>query len=71
MPTDQSVGLNNSEGIWPVEQTRQSSQCKADGVGRQPRFHFSLHKKPKLFAQKQIFRRDGGFGSQAQLYKGY
>ena len=64
MPTDQGIGFDDGEGIPPVEKTRQSSQCKADGIGRPARFRFPLYKKPELFTQKQIFGRHGGRGPE-------
>ncbi len=33
-------------------------------------FRFPLDKQSELFAQKQIFSRDGGGGHEAELYKG-
>jgi hypothetical protein len=48
----------------------QSSQCKADGIGRPARFRFPLYKEPELFTQEQIFGRHGGGGPETELYKG-
>ena len=70
MPTDQRVGFDDGEGIQPVEQTRQSSQCEADSIGRPARFRFPLDKESELFTQEQIFGRDGGRGPETELYKG-
>ena len=52
MPTDQGIGFDDGESGPPVEQTRQSGQREANGVGGQSWFYFSLHKKAELFTQK-------------------
>ena len=70
MPSDQRVGFDDGESTPPVEQPRQSSQCKADGIGSTAGFRFPLQKKPELFTQKQIFRCDGSCGPETELYKG-
>ena len=54
MPTDQRVGFDDAEGIPPVEQTRQSRQCKADGIGRPARFRFPLDKEPELLRRNRF-----------------
>jgi hypothetical protein len=69
MPTDQGIGFDDGEGIPPVEKIRQSSQRKADRIGRPAWFRFLLDKKSELFTQKQIFGRDGGGGPETELYK--
>jgi hypothetical protein len=71
MPTDQRVGFDDGEGIPPVEQTRQPSQCKADGIGRPVRLRFPFDKESELFTQEQIFGRDGDGGPETELYKGH
>ena len=70
MPTDQRVGFGDGEAIPPVEKTRQSSQCEANGIGRPARFRFPLDKESELFTQKQVFGRDGGGGPETEFYKG-
>ena len=70
MPTDQRVGFDNGERIPPVEQVRQSSQRKANGVGCATWPDFPLHKKTELFAQKQILGRDGSCRPETQPHKG-
>jgi hypothetical protein len=70
MPPDQRVGFDDGEGIPPVEQARQSGQCKTDGIGRPARFRFSLDKESELFTQEQIFSSDSGGGPETELYKG-
>ena len=70
MSPDQGVGFDDGERVLPVEQTRQSSQCKADGIGRPARFRFSLDKESELFTQEQIFSSDSGGGPETELCKG-
>jgi hypothetical protein len=54
----------------PIEQARQSSQRKANGVSGPARFYFPLDEKVELFAKEQILGRDGGCAPEAQPYQG-
>jgi hypothetical protein len=55
MPSDQRVGLDDGEGISPVEETREAAQSKTNGVCSAAGFDPSFNIKTKLFAQKEIF----------------
>jgi hypothetical protein len=70
VPTDQRVGFHDGEGTSPVEQTRQPSLGKADGVGRPARLRFPLNRKASCLQQKQIFGRECCCGPETQPYKG-
>jgi hypothetical protein len=54
MPTDQRVRLNDGQDRAPFEESRELSQCEANGIGSSTRLLLSLNVKPELFAQKQI-----------------
>ena len=69
MPTDQRVWFGDSEGIPPVEQTRQPSQRKPNGVGSATWLYISFNKKAELFAQKQILGRDAVVGVKHSFIK--
>jgi hypothetical protein len=70
MPTDQRLWFDDGEGIPPVEQSGESSQCKPNGVGGAAWLGLSLDKKAELFPQKKIFGRNGSRGPETQPYKG-
>ena len=54
MPTNQRVGFDDGEGVPPVEETGQLSQCKANGIVSSSWFDFALDIYGELFAQKQV-----------------
>src|SRR5499427_9710768 len=54
MPTNQCVGLDDHEGVPPVEETREMGQRKTNGVGSAPRLDLSLNVEAELFAEEQI-----------------
>ena len=70
MPTDQGLWFDDGEGVPPVEQTGESSQCKPNSVGGTAWLDLSLDKKAELFPQKKIFGRNGNPASETHPYKG-
>jgi hypothetical protein len=53
MPTDQCVRLNDGQDRAPFEESRELSQCEANGIGGAMGLLFSFNIEPELFAQKQ------------------
>src|SRR6476646_6886707 len=49
MPTDQRVGFDDGERFAPIEEMRQSAECKANGVCSPSWFNFSLDEKTELY----------------------
>ena len=54
MPPNQCVGLDDREGVPPVEETRKMGKRKTNGVGSTPRLDLSLNVEAELFAEEQI-----------------
>jgi hypothetical protein len=48
MPSDQRVGLDDGEGISPIEETREAAQSKTNGVCSAAGFDPSFNIKTKL-----------------------
>src|SRR5262249_44414790 len=47
-------GLDDREGVPPVEETREMGKGKTNGVGSAPRLDLSLNVEAELFAEEQI-----------------
>src|SRR5262249_48020439 len=60
---NQCVGLDDREGVPPVEETREMGKRKTNGVGSAPRLDLSLNVEAELFAEEQIL---GGNSSLEQ-----
>src|SRR5215467_10970159 len=54
VPANQCVGLDDREGVPPVEETREMGKRKTNGVGSAPRLDLSLNVEAELFAEEQI-----------------
>src|SRR5215510_3928118 len=54
VPANQCVGLDDREGVPPVEGTREMGKRKTNGVGSAPRLDLSLNVEAELFAEEQI-----------------
>lgn len=54
MPTNQCIGLDDREGVPPVEETRKIGKRKTSGVGGASRLDLSLNVQAELFAEEQI-----------------
>ena len=67
MPSDQRVGLNDGEGIPPIEKTRESGQSKTNGVASAVRFGLSLKIQTELFTQKEIFGCNCSSGLKTEM----
>ena len=66
MPADEGGGLRNGQGLAPVEPACEPDEDKAGGIGRAFRLDVALLIHSQLFAQKQVFRSQGGAGTQAE-----
>ena len=58
MPTNQCIGLDDREGVPPVEETGEMGERKTNGVGSAPRLDLSLNIEAELFAEQQILGGD-------------
>ena len=59
MPADQCRGLDNDQGLSPVEASGKPGQHEPSGMGRTLGFDVALLIQGPLFPQKEIFRGKG------------
>jgi len=69
MPTDQGRWLHDDEGPSPIEEAAEPDQRNTDGVGGAPGRDMTLLIERELFAQKEVFCREGWAGGQTEEQK--
>jgi hypothetical protein len=69
MPTHQCRWLHDDEGLSPIEEAAEPDQRHTDGVGGTPGLGVTLLIQRELFAQKEIFCRQGWAGAQTEAQK--
>jgi hypothetical protein len=54
MPSNQCIGLDDGEGVPPVEETPELAKRKTNRVGQAPRLDLPFNVEAELFAEEQI-----------------
>ena len=69
MPTEQCRWLHDDEGLSPIEEAAEPDQSNTNSVGGAPGCGVTLLIQRELFAQKEVFCREGWAGAQTEAQK--
>ena len=65
MPSNESVGLDDDDGLPPIEQEGECGHGEPGGlVGEAARTPLTFEKQGELFSKKEVFRGESRLGSK-------